>query len=467
MKKLIVLMALMCVCTLPLAACGSDYGSDYDSTFDTNEIESLPDDLDDVDNEDEMPGVYTEPLTNAVITFSDMLEYKTDNYGQYGTGVLFTDTDGYPTFSLYIMVDEIYADRIDDAYEKLGFSSDFDESTLLAYTGNYLNVFTKSEFFESTTYTYDWVCLLTDGSVLHVTLTSEQSDPAMLAQAIGIDFNGATGELGLASIYDRPPYEDSSPVAGIWKNAENDYWFDCSGGLLFSIYDGEGLLIDCGTYDSFWETLNGQNDQSYGVWQEDGSVIIDGFDGVFQPEQTLDVIPGDIPGGIPCEGTPAEGASGKVSEYRGEWENDTTSCSLEINRGGINIYTGSSYSSNSYTVTDEGALELSDGTMIRIQDDGGLIMDGYSGVFYRAGEMENAYAPYLGQWFNDETRQSIWLQDGGGYAYSSGESGFGASVWSVTDIGTLNIGGDAAYIDGDGNLVIEGQDGVFVMQAAS
>jgi hypothetical protein len=425
MKKFIIFIAILCVFTLTLTACGSE-GSSTDNSID-NEYKEAENGV----SKEETPGIFTEPMTGAEIAYPGILTCKTDYYGQYGKGVTFTDLEGDPTIQLDIIVDEIYADRMDDAYEKLGFSGGMSDAKLMAYTENYVKVFTESEFFDETTYTYDWLCLLTDGSVLRVTLAAEQKDPVLLAQEISIDFNAAEGELGLASIYDLPPDEGSSAVAGIWKNAENGYWFDCSGGLLFSLYDAEGNIVDCGTYDSFFESLLGY-DESYSAWVDDSGLNINGVDGVFQREQTLEISPSDIPAGIPCEGTQAREASGELMEYRGEWENDTISCRLEINRGGINIYEGSDYSNDSYTLTDEGDLALSDGTLVRIQDSGGLTMDGYNGVFYRAGEQENAYAPYLGQWYNDVIGQNIWLQDGGVYGYESGESRFAGSIWSVT-----------------------------------
>lgn len=464
MKKLKLLIASLLVFMFMLTACGSEYSDNsMDNEYSDSSIDNEYNEDENTVAEGEIVGIYTEPLTGARITIPENLKYKTETTGQYGKVIKFMDKESYPSVQMDIKIEEIYVDRIDKAYEKLGFSWPMSGSRLMAYTENYFMVFTETEFFDTTSYEYDWVCLLTDGSVLHLNLTP-QSKSEMLARWIEIDFTGAKGEIGLASIYDLSQYEGDSFVAGIWENTENGYWFDCSGGLLFSIYDGEGNMIDCGTYDSVFENLSGQEEQIYYVHAEDGGLSISEFDGIFQLKQTLGIIPGEIPGGIPCEGTQAGEASGELSEYRGKWENDTISCRIEINRGGINFYENYGYSGDSYRVTDEGELALSDGTLIRVQDDGGLTIDGYKGVFYREGEKESVYAPYLGQWYNDVAGQKIWLQDGGGYSYDVGESGYGGSVWSVTGKGTVNIGDDSAYLDEDGNLVIDGYDGVFVLQ---
>ncbi|MFA9396817.1 MAG: hypothetical protein ACERKV_00930 [Clostridiaceae bacterium] len=454
MNKLILIFVVMCILTLPLIGCGNTdvYENDTQTDEENNE-------------QNLTAGVYTEPLTGAIITIPGVLVYQTEINGQYGKGIMFKDVEDSPSITLSITVDEIYVDTIDEAYEEFGFNVDFFNTKLGKYTENYFMAFTKSDTLGEIDYTYDWVCLLTDGSVLHLTLDAMDNDPAMVVQEINIDFNDAVGELGLVSIYNRSEYKGSSPVVGIWENAESGDWFDCAGGLLFSIYDKEGNIIDCGIYDDFLDSLSGCS-QSYSVDVNDNGLSIDGFDGVFSKKQELGVIPYDIPGGIPCEGTQASGeSSGEVSEYLGKWENDTISCKLEINRGGINIYEGSgSYSNDSYTLTDQGNIKLSDGTIVMVDDNGGLKIEGLNGIFYPEGEKESVYVPYIGHWDNDEIEQYIWLQDGGAYSYQVSGSGIGGSTWSVEGKGILTIGGDEAHIDEKGNLVIDGCDGVFIWQ---
>lgn len=465
MKKLILIITALCVFSISLVACSSEYNND-DPISNESDIQSEQNESS--SSEDVPPesdGTYTEPLTGAQITYPESLLYKFERNGQYGTGISVTDSETSISTQLDIMVDEIHVDRIDEAYEKFGFDWSFSsEVRLLAYTGNYIEIFNKSELFDDITYTYDWICLLTDGSVLHLTLSSEQNDPAMLAQEISIDFTGAVGELGLMTIDSLPHYEGNLSVAGIWNNAENGYWLDCSGGLLFALYDENGNTVDCGTYDKTFNNLSGWNAKSYCVWGEDGGLGISEFDGVFGPAEKLGIVPTDIPGGIPSEGTQAGEASGELAEYLGKWESSAYSCCVEINRGSVNISMDGGYSSQSYTITDDRYLELTDGGQIR-SDGSSLTIDGYDGVFYREGERESACAPYLGQWHNKEIGQWIWLQDGGGYSYITNDGHVVGSTWSVTGEGTLLIGGDKAYIDENGDLVIENRDGVFVMEA--
>lgn len=468
MKKLVLLIAVVFIVTLPLIACTSKYKDDdavYTNAINTDDEKNIVEENEaEIITEEEIVGIYTEPLTGAHITIPEGLIYKAKKYGQYGVGVIFSDQESYPTLSLSIMIDEIYVDRIDEAYEKLGFNSSFSESELQAYAENYIKVFTKSDFFDDINYSYDWVCLLTDGSVLHVTLTAKNSNPTMILPNFSIDFNDSGYELGLVSIYNLISNEGNIPIAGIWENSESGYWFDCSGGLLFSIHDKEGALVDCGIYDSLFESLEGGN-QSYYVGLDDNLLTIEGFNGYFYQKPKLEVIPNDIPAGIACEGTKAgEPSDEKIAEYLGQWENDTISCSIEINRGGINIYEDHDYSNASYKLVDDGNMKLIDQRIIKLNDDGGLTLEGCEGVFYRADKIKSSYSLYLGHWYNKTASQSFYLQDGGVYGYPSGESGFGVSTWSVKGKGILQIGDNKAYIDDNGNLVIDGYNDVFVLQ---
>ena len=465
MKKWIFAAVALCVALLPLAACDlANSGGGYEEPY-AEDTQEDGGDTDELAGAEETAGAYREPLTGALITYPERLTDKYEYDSTHGKRMGISDYESDYFVQLQIVVDDIFVNSLDEAYEKLGFGSGFDEAVLLAYTGNYMVLYTDSESFGETTHMYQWLCLLTDGSVLYVSLRTEAEGHASLAQQVGFDFTAGGGELGLAPAGGLAPYAGDSAAAGIWYNADNDFWLDCSGGVLYALYDGGGSVLDCGVYDSFWERLKGLDGERRSVYAADGGLEIDGYDGVFRPADSLGIIPAGISAGIPREGTPAGESSGALSEYRGQWENNAFTCSLDINRGGVIITTGDSFRSQDYTVTEEGYLELSDGALIRPDGSGGLTVDGYEGVFVRKGEAGDVYAPYTGQWHNGSTGDTIWLQDGGGYSYQTADESFGFSGWHTTGAGTLVIANDPAHIDENGNLVIQGYDGVFVREA--
>lgn len=478
MKKNIYLLVVLCVSIIMITACGSDDVQDeynYQTEEDEYEYEDESGNENESENEgeseeqvgsmfteNESPGIYVEPFTGAVISYPSSLIYKADYKGMYGEGLTFGDAEEYPSLQLSIVVDEIYADRIDDAYEKFGFGAGFDEIKLMDYAENYIKVYTISEFFDEKSYTYEWICLLTDGSVLHVTLTSDSNDLTLLSEEIAIDFIDSEGEIGLAAVEVQPFYEGDSSIAGIWHNVDSDVWFECPVANLFCIYKGDGTIIDCGVYDQLFEMLEGQEEE-YCVYVGADGLSLNNYEGVFQREEMRDITLVDRIVGIPAEGTLAGESSQEMMAYRGQWENDTISCDLEINRSKMIISEISSQYSCDYEVTNDGNLEFYEDLQVKIQEDGGLIMDGYDGTFYRKGEHDNSYKPYIGQWYNDVNSQGIWLQDGGVYSYEN-DNGVGGSIWFVTGEGILNIGNDDAYIDENENLVIANHEGVYIRQ---
>lgn len=65
----------------------------------------------------------------------------------------------------------------------------------------------------------------------------------------------------------------------------------------------------------------------------------------------------------------------------------THTINLTIYRGIMRIRDDQSQQFYSYTENSEGYLEIpSEDKNVRITDDGGLAVDGYTGVFYRLGE---------------------------------------------------------------------------------
>ena len=151
--------------------------------------------------------------------------------------------------------------------------------------------------------------------------------------------------------------------------------------------------------------------------------------------------------------------------YRGEWENDTTDYKLQITRAVCtftSVNEGRNYSST-YEETEQGLLLLDD-IWVRPMEDGGLQVSGYKGVFYPVGEGKGAdtpFRPYMGSWYNEETEDMLQIQEGA--FISPTESSFSAGGCTVLEDGSLSLGENRiAYINANGELVVSGEEGVYI-----
>jgi hypothetical protein len=110
-------------------------------------------------------------------------------------------------------------------------------------------------------------------------------------------------------------------------------------------------------------------------------------------------------------------------------------------------------------------LEYADEIIVRRADDGGLVVEGYEGTFYRVGEGKGAdrfaaFAPFMGSWENSTAGSSLQIQ-GGAYGEHRADGGVSMGSASVTD-GKLSLGGSEATLDpATDTLTVEGVEGVY------
>lgn len=411
----------------------------------------------------EEPGVYIEPITGARISFPIELTGFYESYAQYGGYIAFVDGYGADgSVKIEVSVDMVYAERMDDAYETLGMADKFDPVRVTAMGGNYLATYhsNESSFDNSITHVYRWLYLLSDGSMLKVSLDTARDDHAQLAAQVQVDFTQAQGELGLAAVADIPPYTGDSLAAGVWRQTDGKYWLDCPGGLAFVLYDSDGNAVDGGFFDNMWDQFSSDT-ANYSVYEESGTITLDGIDGEFVHSDVQALPWNNTPQGIPAEGVLGTGVSGPAGAFLGRWLHESVTGSLNIGRGNFNQNYVDTYWFTNYRLVEDGTLELPDGWHVRLSEDGGLTVDGYEGTFYPEGTMDSPFAPYVGEWTNGAEQATYNLQEDGGCTYTHPGMVAGFSGWSVVGENALLIANAQAYLDADGNLVIEGYDGVF------
>jgi len=301
---------------------------------------------------------------------------------------------------------------------------------------------------------------------------------------IGVDFSEAIGEIGLAGVDGIALNNVESIAKGIWYDEVNGLWLYCPGGVLLSFFDGYGGLKNCGYFDTFWETVTLWDDVSYNVYENDEggldfvhkeSYDFDNPDFVFTRVDTLDITPQTKPG-IPLEGL-AAAKEAAHNPYLGQWISSEITCQIDIKRNSVSFdeARGDYYygATRGYTVDDSGVLVLMDVDesltenisatgMMYINDDGSLTVEGYSGLFYpKDTSGVNPYQAYSGEWYNDEEEMTLYLGEDGGLSYTSPDTMAGFSMWSVEGGNKLNILSEEAYVNDDGDMVIEGYRGVF------
>ncbi|NLV84551.1 MAG: hypothetical protein GXY60_08305 [Spirochaetales bacterium] len=333
---------------------------------------------------------FREPLTGAMISLPEGFKTVRNYYPGY-EGMVTQIVDDWDNDYILVGVEESYVKSLDEAFLSLnGGSLAFVGIDVLAFEGNSMLLEYKEEYLEKKVYT--WLCLLDEESILSVTLMTNADDHAYVAQQIQIDFAGAEGEIGLIAADKIPVYDESSPAAGIWHAAETDRWLYCPGGLLFTYYDGEGTPLENGYfYDS---EIRGRSMKEYWQEAEDSRNRVlprmnDKFVFEYELYEPADKLGFELNSAFP--GVPKEGVTAvktpEGSLFRGRWENDTHTINLTIYRGIMRIRDDQSQQFYSYTENSEGYLEIpSEDKNVRITDDGGLAVDGYTGVFYRLGE---------------------------------------------------------------------------------
>ena len=332
-------------------------------------------------------GRFREPLTGVMISLPEGFETVRNYYPGY-EGMVTQIADNWDNDYVLVGVEESYVKSLDEAFLAFnGNSLAFVGVDVLAFEGNSMLLEYKEEYLEKKVYT--WVCLLDEESILTVTLMTSAADHAYVAQQIQIDFAGAEGEIGLIAADKIPVYDESSPAAGIWHAAETDRWLYCPGGLLFTYYDSEGTPMDSGYFDD--GEILGRSMKEYWQMAEDSwNRVLPRMNDKFVFEYELYEPAGKLGfelnsafPGVPQEGVAAV-KTPEESLFRGHWENDTLTINLTIYRGIMRIRDDNSQQFYSYTENSEGYLEISgEDKTVRITDGGGLVVDGYTGVFYR------------------------------------------------------------------------------------
>lgn len=274
---------------------------------------------------------------------------------------------------------------------------------------------------------------------------------------------------------------DDDGVVGLW---ESEDW----GGICIELLDdGTGTIYtysDMGDITYSWdgevltlmnENEDGELEEVTGELQKDGSIGIMGL-GYFFPVEERSYGP-DMDGSSFME------AGGMESELEGDWIHTSGNRMLTFDGSGSltfqEMYEGGSSSSSSgwysydgETVTVDTSAGISEGY---IDDEGDLIIeiDGEGGWYSRGDSSQLTYpdiagpeAEMVGQWVNSYTGDSVEFTRDGSVVYSIG-GGFGVASPFTFDGETVTFSDYTGYIDGDGDLIVEGLDGWFSRSESS
>lgn len=270
-------------------------------------------------------------------------------------------------------------------------------------------------------------------------------------------------------------------IVGLWESEE---W----GGICLELLDdGTGTIYtysDMGDITYSWdgevltlmnENEDGELEEITGELQKDGSIGIMGL-GYFFPVEERSYGP-DMDGSSFME------AGGMESELEGDWIHSSGNRMLTFDGSGSltfqEMYEGGSSSSSSgwysydgETVTVDTSAGISEGY---IDDEGDLIIeiDGEGGWYSRGDSSQLTYpditgpeAEMVGYWTNDTTGDFVEFTSDGSVMYSIG-GGIGFASPFTFDGETVTFSDYTGYIDGDGDLIVEGLDGWFSRSESS
>lgn len=268
---------------------------------------------------------------------------------------------------------------------------------------------------------------------------------------------------------------EDNGIVGLW---ESEDW----GGICLELLDdGTGTIYtysDMGDITYSWdgevltlmnENEDGELEEVTGELQEDGSLGIMGL-GYFFPVEERSYGP-DMDGSSFME------AGGMESELEGDWIHTSGNRMLTFDGSGSvtfqETYEGGSSSSSSgwysydgETVTVDTSAGISEGY---IDGDGDLIIeiDGEGGWYSPGDSSQLTYpditgpeAEMVGYWRNDTTGDYVEFTSDGSVVYSIG-GGIGFASPFTFDGETVTFSDYTGYIDGDGDLIVEGLDGWF------
>jgi hypothetical protein len=381
--------------------------------------------------------------------------------GQYG--MIHTAMNGAPGESdaqIEISVQDAWAKSIHDVLARMIFDLDkFDAYEITECSENTIKVRETKEWFGEYSWVYHQGWLLDDGSFLYVAHSTTDEANRQYDSEIKVEFAAENGSepLALMTDFDYARAGNDS-LSGVWRGvpgeASENFRLDVFGNFIFLFKDEHEKQAAHARYQWLWKKLDLNGKELYVTADSEEEITIwgDGFpSGRYKPDAAA---------------RHSAGADTKETEYRyrGEWENDTIFCQLKIGRSSVTIGDNDSFSSGSYTESEDGLLFGE--TRIRPADDGGLSVDGYEGVFYRVGLGKGAsrfadLAPYRGSWINKKTGMELGIQDGF-YGTMDKDGVVGMGTCAVDGEGNLQLMGSSGHIDAEsGHLIIGGIDGFF------
>ena len=268
---------------------------------------------------------------------------------------------------------------------------------------------------------------------------------------------------------------EDNGVVGLW---ESEDW----GGICLELLDdGTGTIYtysDMGDITYSWdgevltlmnENEDGELEEVTGELQEDGSLGIMGL-GYFFPVEERSYGP-DMDGSSFME------AGGMEGELEGDWIHSSGNRMLtfdgmgsvtfqETYEGGSSSSSSGWYSYDGETVTVDTSAGIAEGyidsmgdLIIEIDGEGGWYSPGDSSQLTYP-DITGPEAEMVGYWRNDTTGDYVEFTSDGSVVYSIG-GGIGFASPFTFDGETVTFSDYTGYIDGDGDLIVEGLDGWF------
>ena len=292
----------------------------------------------------------------------------------------------------------------------------------------------------------------------------------------GSEDSSSSSEDSSSSSEDSSSSSEDNGIVGLWESEE---W----GGICLELLDdGTGTIYtysDMGdlTYEWDGKTLtlitvdedDGELEETTGELQADGSIGIMGL-GHFFPVEERSYGP-DMAGSSFME------AGGMEGELEGDWIHSSGHRMLtfdgsgsvtfhETFEGGSSSSSSGWYSYDGQTVTVDTSAGIAEGY---IDSMGDLIIeiDGEGGWYSRGDSSQLTYpditgpeAELVGQWVNSTTGDSVEFTSDGSAVYAIGGS-FGVASPFTFDGETVTFSDYTGYVDGDGDLIVNGLDGWF------
>ncbi len=414
-----------------------------------------------------------EPLTGSRITFPAAFASgaeESEQPGQFGTVHSWVQNGAENDAVQFDMsVKEVGAKSIADVLNTILFEPDVTEKYVVReLSKNHIVLDETHTFIAETTYLRHWAWLLDDGSYFYAVFQTKDVNKRALADEFTIAFAAqkGTADLSLMTVFPRQT-DDPQSVTGTWRNPENGMLLDVYGDVLMNFYQQDGAPRAYGYYSSTWKQCDLWNTEAKRCSVQTGtspeSIAIGGADGINGNYVRV----ADEAATAPA---PSFLQTADKDSLRGTWENNTQFCTLLITRSSVNVTTKNGLRVyEGYTVTPEGLRVASD-IQIRKTGDGGLLMDGYDGVFYRTGEGKGVskyadFKPYNGSWENTKAVISLSIKNGG-MAFSRDKTA-GISTCSVDEEGYLHALKSRGHIDSEsGNLIFDDIEGEFVRKSS-